>query len=847
MTMIAVAGHSAAFELVTDGRPVATVVLPVEANESETYAAGMLARHVRSGSGAQLEIVTDAQATDGPVISIGRTKMALAQGIRADDLAGDGYRVLVKDGVLYCVGRDAARHYNPWNDEDRRIIAKNGRLKSYMLGAKGTIRSAMRLLEELGVRWLQPTPTGTYVPDLKNAAVADDLDISYEPHVLYAGGRIDSFGEWSLANNFRTAMRNYSGGGHTWDHFVPAELWDEHPEYFRMKSGERPKPGARNRMLCPSNPDVIKLLADGVRKKFDAGFDLVQLAQSDGYRPCECGPCRALDEPGEHHEQVHLAHYQVMLDVYKTHPDKKVNLLIYGPTDTPSAMIERYPPNGVVELSGARDENNLRYWSQKMPGGLTAYVYYMGNYHAEGQAPQFTPKMASEELRKLRRYNVFGIYYCGGGENWGAEGPTYYALGRLMGNPDLDWRRLLDEYCTLTFGDAAATMMEYYLLLYDRIDRVGSASLTGPQVFCATFPPHELEQFEKLLATAKSLAQGNERAANWVRLAEFMHRHYALIAGVYHLHHAYESNRTIENLKQTQVAVVDWTAYCDEFEALPETDREFVNHYFYEYGRWKRVRSNFGHLQSPFGWDFDKLIAENYLPGKTRRRTVISRLTAAPEIDGRADDPAWENVAWETINEISLGPVKAPTRLRTGYDDANIYVAFECEEPMWQHLTLKPAARDDAAVYAAECVEIFFSPDGLGKKVMHFIAAPSDGAIYDGRVGYIDDPYHPLVLTGAEDTSWNPDYRVAFRKDDQAKTWTMEVAIPFASLGVDTPAEGQVWMGNFGRERFTENYAPGGTGREWDLYLWSPNLQGMSFTDPSTFGEFYFGSVPDNN
>lgn len=54
-------------------------------------------------------------------------------------------------------------------------------------------------------------------------------------------------------------------------------------------------------------------------------------------------------------------------------------------------------------------------------------------------------------------------------------------------------------------------------------------------------------------------------------------------------------------------------------------------------------------------------------------------------------------------------------------------------------------------------------------------------------------------------------------------------------------------MGNFGRERFTENFAEGGDGRMIDLYLWSPNLRNMSFTDPSTFGEFYFGAVPEDN
>jgi len=55
-----------------------------------------------------------------------------------------------------------------------------------------------------------------------------------------------------------------------------------------------------------------------------------------------------------------------------------------------------------------------------------------------------------------------GIYWCGGGENWGAVGPTCDVIGRLATDPTLDWKDVCVEYLNLTFRKAAPAMKRYY-------------------------------------------------------------------------------------------------------------------------------------------------------------------------------------------------------------------------------------------------------------------------------------------------------------------------------------------------------------------------------------------------
>jgi len=50
---------------------------------------------------------------------------------------------------------------------------------------------------------------------------------------------------------------------------------------------------------------------------------------------------------------------------------------------------------------------------------------------------------------------------------------------------------------------------------------------------------------------------------------------------------------------------------------------------------------------------------------------------------------------------------------------------------------------------------------------------------------------------------------------EEGRSWTVEIAIPFKGLGLETPKSGDKWRFNLAR------YRPGGEGFEAELIVWS--------------------------
>jgi hypothetical protein len=550
-------------------------------------------------------VVPEGPDLPGTLISLGKTRMAKAAGITAQGLRYDGYRIAVKGGRLFLLGRDTD------------IIDNYS-------GARGSLQVVFGLLERLGFRWLQPTPMGTYVPQLKTVAVPDGLNVTYEPPFMYVHGRFVNQGDWSLANSFRCAAKLFSAGGHTWVYGVPAKLYDTHPEYFVMQGGKRIKPvQADNPQYCSTNPDLPRLVADWTIKKFDEGYDIVALGQSDGFQPCECEQCAKLSPA----EQVHHAQRKIIELVGRKYPDRKVHLLIYWPAVVPPTQFKSYPPNTMAEVClnetlqtpfGGHDKA-LDYWHAAVPGGTTVYTYYMGLYYDNGLAPRFIPSLAAAKLRNWHDHGVQGIYWCGGNENWGGEGPTYYTIGRLATDLTLDPAKVYEEYINLTFHKAAPAMKGYYDLLYDRLDAHRSSTddwvmagigLGPDETFASLYSADTLLKLRAFLDAAKRQAAGDARALGWVRLAEMSYNHYSLITRAFHFYRAYTLNPTAENLKQVRDAVQAYQAWAEETIRTVQKDKAFADNFLPSAGLWanEQLKTNYGHLCcAPFTWDFEKM------------------------------------------------------------------------------------------------------------------------------------------------------------------------------------------------------------------------------------------------
>ncbi len=178
------------------------------------------------------------------------------------------------------------------------------------------------------------------------------------------------------------------------------------------------------------------------------------------------------------------------------------------------------------------------------------------------------------------------------------------------------------------------------------------------------------------------------------------------------------------------------------------------------------------------------------LPLPWRRTHPASRVKAAPAIDGRLDDSCWSGAI--PVEEYGAADGSActiePTDIRFAYDEGGLYIAARCTQSQ-ASLTVTARARDEA-VHRDDCVGFFFCPDSVRGTVFQIYVNPA-GAIFDQRIA-------PEGNGAGADAAWNGQVTASTHSADGA--WTLEAAIPFATLEAAAPAAGSAWRINFRRK-----------------------------------------------
>ncbi len=207
-------------------------------------------------------------------------------------------------------------------------------------------------------------------------------------------------------------------------------------------------------------------------------------------------------------------------------------------------------------------------------------------------------------------------------------------------------------------------------------------------------------------------------------------------------------------------------------------------------------------------------------PAASRSAVTAPQCNPAPVIDGAFDDPAWQQAGTAAMLET---PEQLRHSFKVCWDSENVYFAVSCPEPKMATI-LAPKAERDAPVYSHESAEFFISTqDGSGRYFHLLISAANVQA----------DAFY--AVPGSRDESWNGKWESAtsLKKDG----WQVEIAIPFATLGVQPPMPGERWGLNVCRNRVNDDK----TYRVWNS--WSALLGGGggNFHTPERFGILSFG------
>ncbi|MDP2337379.1 MAG: DUF4838 domain-containing protein [Bacteroidota bacterium] len=479
------------------------ISLSPQASESEQWAAKELQHWINEISGVELPIQNLNPASTEPQIIIGyNSEIKEKTGANAPEDLDESFR--------YC---------NSGAD----ILIYGGKMR-------GTMYGVMAFLEnELGCRWY--TPTVSVIPKKK------EFNFTWLDHSEKPGIRVrnDFYFEafdpiWAARNRMNGTLgfaesRKQPGGMesywavHTFYPLMPPEeFFGKHPEYYSLIDGKRIFDHAQ---LCLTNPDVLKIITERIKKRMSESpeYLIYDVSQNDWYNPCQCEKCQAIvSKEGSESGLIIWFVNQVAESVEKEFPDKFIGTLAYQYTRTPPKTI-RPRDNVVVRLCSIEccfshdfktcPENqsflsDLQKWSALAPH-LYIWDYVVNFSHYVMPYPNF--KVLQSNIQTFRENNSIGIMEQASYQSRGGEFSELraYLISRLLWNPDGDVEKVINDFMYGYYGRAGQLIRRYFDILQNRVTPVTHIHLglaPDDPVFSDEFVTKSCEIFEEAAKVA---------------------------------------------------------------------------------------------------------------------------------------------------------------------------------------------------------------------------------------------------------------------------------------------------------------------------------------------------------
>lgn len=493
--------------LAANGASEYVIVIGEEASSSEQYAAAELQRFLGEITGVILPIVGDHGDGREHEILVGESRRTRALGIDLvrEKLGDEGF-------LLRTIGP--------------RLVLAGGR-------RRGSLYAVYTFLEEhLGCRWF--TPTVSRIPR-RPMVPLEQIDRRVVPILEWREprcGDLEVAGDWAARNKLFgrfTQLEERHGGKLQWEHFVhtfyplmpPEEHWAEHPEYYSEIDGQRTSYRAQ---LCLTNPDVLRLVTDGVRRwiEDDPGSTVISVSQNDWHGYCQCPTCAALDarEGSPSGTMIQFVN-QVAEAIERDYPDVTISTLAYQYTRHAPRTLR--PRHNVVPVlcsieccfshplteceRNASFVADMRAWAEISPRlYVWDYVTEFGHY----QSPWPNLYSLKPNIRFFIENGVRGIFEQGPGTTSEFAELRTYLLAKLLWNPDTDVDATIDEFLQAYYGGAASAIRDYITLLHEKARKEHLHSHIWSPLNRRLFTPDWLEEATSLFDQAERAAGGGE-------------------------------------------------------------------------------------------------------------------------------------------------------------------------------------------------------------------------------------------------------------------------------------------------------------------------------------------------
>ena len=477
------------------------ILLPAAAAAAEQGAAEELQAHIETMCGVTLSIEKEKEIpADHKAIYIGNTRFAAAHQVTfPDNRFGEGWAIKAIDGnLVLCGGK-----------------------------VRGALYAVYHLLEDvLGCRWW--TIWEESIPASSKALVPDDYENSGVPAMEYRdvfAWPADTQSKFFVRNRLNGFMAygptQYGGNEyfgepahiHTYDRYFPEKYtpdpvhytaeWAEvvnpdkedyfvtHPEWFALTARKKRVP----RFLCMSNEGLQKAFAERLLKTIAYSYEKADregkirpryfdVSPADSFGECACSQCRASIEANGSSGHQLLFINKMAEAVEEIYPEAVIDTVAYWHyVEPPKSDIRpgknvsiRFADNYMDILHDIHHKNNegflrrISAWSKLCAQGRLYIWDYGLTYGPNGVFPSMY-KMGTN-FRQFQKLGANGYFmemeHCINTDFWDMK---VWLSTKLMENPELDFRALMDTFLDGYYSAAAPYIRRYLDAMHELAEK----------------------------------------------------------------------------------------------------------------------------------------------------------------------------------------------------------------------------------------------------------------------------------------------------------------------------------------------------------------------------------------
>lgn len=378
-------------------------------------------------------------------------------------------------------------------------------------GKRGVIYGGYELLESLGCRFF--TPECEKIPSIINLEIPD---INKREKPVFEYRETDYHNTTRYSYKYATMCRvNGSSnripehlGGHTsyalFAHSFgvlvpPQQYFENHPEYYAMVDGKRDAGDHVEWQLCLSNPDIVDIAVENIRKILKENPDkkIVSISQNDNINYCRCEQCQKIDKEEGSPVGAIIRFVNKIAEILEPEfPDVMFDLLAYS-YSRPASHLTKVRHNVCVRLCASRtcyahpfEKCTDRSHATPRPDGTSTifiedlkewskicnrlYIWdYTSNFPLY-LMPFPNWRVLQPNLQTLTKHNVKGVFEeANRAENGGTDFNELrnYLLCKLMWNPNCDIDAHRKEFMECFYGDAAPYLDQYLNMQSDYVEK----------------------------------------------------------------------------------------------------------------------------------------------------------------------------------------------------------------------------------------------------------------------------------------------------------------------------------------------------------------------------------------